>query len=331
MLASTLAARLPTHASYVLAEGEALPLQGARYAGTTHEVIIPGATLSIRVGDPLEEVERGHVDLGEETDPTKTDPVRAAPGARLVPVTWTARPTQNGGGLAKDTEAVEVRLTSGSRTAAVVEGRVPELLSPDGESIRPSTVVSLGGEGGLSDITVEVTYEGVTQVLSVASGEVDAGAAQGLYDEVPRLETGCSQTEDRCRFAAADAAAPWRPRSATFTTSQVALHTHTPELGWAGEGKRWATVSVDAVATPEVENAAGGRRPVARAETPAMTLDGIAPQATSGPSDHRTAVFSVNAEPLPRRLTIRRKLALEGDEAPRQVALTTTVPLTEVE
>lgn len=329
LLASTLAARLPTHASLVLAEGDQLPLQGARYAGTTHEVAVPGATLAIRVGDPLEEVERGHVDLGEETDPTKTDPVRAAPGARLVPVTWTARPAHGGTSSEEETERVEVRLASGSRTADVVEGKVRALLSPDGEEIRPSTVVSLGGEGGLSDITVEVTYEGVTQVLSVASGEVDAGAAKGLYEEVTRLDTGCTQTEDRCRFSVTDPQAPWRPRSATFAASQVTLRTHTPELGWAGEGKQWATVSVSAADISEVENVAGGRRTVARAETPEMTLDGIAPQATSGPSGHRTAVFSVKTDPLPRRLSIRRELALEGEEAPQQVVLTTTTPLSE--
>lgn len=325
VLGSTLGSVLPDDASRVLDEGESLPLQSDLYNGAPHEVALPGHTMTVQVGAPVDEVARDQVDLGEDVDPSLTGPVQAEAGARLVPVSWTSRRTQRVSGGQEDAQPLEITLVADDDEITLPRASV----GGAGTATPPwDRVVAVDHEVEQTDLALEVTYDGATQVLDPATGEVDTGGAEGVDEPTTSIGTGCEDLAEPCHLTARGVG--WRPSSdeGTFTADALRVSAHDEELGWAGTGHRWASVSIRARGTANVENAAGDHRGVDRNGRLEITLDGESTETTSGlgpadPFDSRQgrAVFAVDAASPPKELVLEQELTLEGDASPRTVTV----------
>lgn len=324
-LGATFVVVVPEDSSRVLDEGESLPLQAALYNGAPHEVTVPGATITLQVGEPVDEVARDQVDLGDDVDRSATAPLRPATGLRLVPVSWTVRPTRGSPGQ-EDPDPVELTL--------VADDDETDLDPVDSTRASGARVLAVDQAVGHSDLGLEVTYDGATQVLHPATGEVDAGGAEGVDEPARSIPTGCEDFADQCRFTARGAT--WRPPSneAKLTVGDLRINAHDDDLGWAGPGRRWVSTSIQLSGTADVEDAAGNHRSVERLGRLVATLDGEEPESTSGlgplepfqDAQGRVA-FSVDAESPPEELVLRQQLTLEGDERPRTVTMKKEIDL----
>lgn len=331
-LVSTVVTVLPEDASRVLAAGEMVPLESQLYSGEAHEVLVPGTSLTLRVGEPVEEVAHAVVDLGEDADWSDTDPVRPADGAGLVPVAWSALPTADIPRQAPDTTEVSVTMVAGDERIDIVTGTVEELRQPDEERDPRSRIIAL--EDDLAeDLTVEVEYDGVTQVLDVAAGTVDTGAAEGLYSPATTIGTGCAKVSDWCHLSP-DPDALWQPeaREANFVAGDISTRAYDEELGWAGEDRLWASLYLQDFTTYGVVDASGERREVADKDPLEVTLDGERPEHSSLDTAEDTsggghATFAIDADEQPQELDLRTTLSLEGSERPQRVPLRTTIRL----
>ena len=321
VLVSTLGSVVSDDASRVLDEGESLPLQTHLYNGTPHEVTVPGATLTMRIGEPVEEVARDQVDLGDDIDWSVTGPVKAEAGARLVPVSWTARQSGYVTNEQEDPEPIEITLVADDGEIELPRGSIDGTIAAT-PTIARVLAVDLDVEH--SDLSVEVTYDGATQVLDPATGEVDPGAAEGVGESTTPLRTGCEDGSAPCHLTARG---EWRPSDgASVTADALRLSAYDEDLGWAGPGRRWASAAIRVRSTLGVENATGEFRPVDRLGRITASLDGEPAESTSGlgsaePSDSRRgrAVFAVDAASPPKELVLEQELTLEGDVSPRTV------------
>lgn len=332
-LVSTVVTVLPEDASRVLAAGEMLPLESPLHNGEGHDVLVPGASITLQVGEPVTEVERAVVDLGADADWSNEDPVRPDDGARIVPVTWSVRPAADIPRQGPDTTEVSVTLVAGDERIDLVTGTVEELGQPDEERDPRSRIIALE-EDRAEDLTVEVDYDGVTQVLDVAAGTIDTGAAEGLYSPATTISTGCAEVSDWCHLSP-DPDAPWQPeaREANVVAGAISTSPYDEELGWASEDTLWASLYVQDFTTYDVVNASGARREVADKEALAVTLDGERPEQTvpsrpaSTDSQRARVTFAIDADEPPQELELRTELTLEGSESPRRVPLRTTIRL----
>ena len=316
VLAVTLGITVHDGASVVIDEGDTLTLSSSLHGGSVHELRVPGAHIRLRVGTPVDEVAG---ELVDGATASSDDPVRPAGGAHLVPVSWdveaapdaTVPPHQ-------DTEPTTLRLVHGKDEAELASGSSTELTS-DATS---STLVALDEDTDLDDLTVEVEYDGLTQILSPGSGDIDPGAAAPLYDETRTYNTGCD-VDDGCRLEATGTRPPWRPRAeeAGIATGQVTVHAHDAELGWADGDSSWASVRVDVNAPSLLGNVDGDHRDAHGARGPSITLDRRSPTQTINQGTWRRVTFSIDADSSPETLTIEQALALEGPESPRTMTL----------
>lgn len=336
VLVASLGTITATDSSNQLASGESVPLWSALYNGDVHEVLLPGATLTLQVGRPIDEISASAVDTSQTLGPSELDSddvVHADDGSELVPVTWKLRRS----GLATsdapiDDEPIDLRLVAGDQTVVLAHGTVVTLQSPDGGGHPPSSVVSVTGG---ADLVIEVEMDGATQTLDIASGELDTGRASGLYEETAAIDTGCEQPGS-CELAPTNAASPWRPRNgrAQVTTSSMSRSAYDAELGWAPEGRLWAVVYARASSVTEVVDRDGGFRTTESVGPLAATLDGAAPKRTSGfDADSDTwasqgwAVFSVDVTKPPSTLELTRAIRIDGDDTPQDVELATSLTL----
>lgn len=335
-LLSTLATVVPVDASRVLAAGDMLPLETRLLNGESHDILVPGATVTLQVGAPVTEVARHRVDLGDDADWSDTDPVRPATGVGLVPVTWTARATPDVPRQSPDTTEVSVTLVAGDERIDLVRGTVEDLVrAPDDDNDPPSRILALE-EDVAEDLTVEVEYDGVTQVLDVAEGEVDTGAADGLYAPATTIGTGCSEVVDWCQLSP-EGDTSWRPRTneANFVAGTISTLAYDEHLGWPGEGRLWASLYVQDFTTHDVVDASGGRRDVTDESPLVVTLDGERPErsglgrSASHGSRRGPVTFAIDIDERPHELVLRSQLTLEGSTSPRVVPLRTTIELTE--
>lgn len=338
-LVAALMTALSTGTTHVVAAGDRIPLQGAVHNGQVHEVVVPGATVSLQVGRPVKEVGPSLVELSDvvvdEQRRWSGDPVRAASGTRLVPVTWSVRASTPGSTTGTDSVPIVVRLVAGERSVDLADGTFDQLRVADEQTLLPSSLIAIDEGAALS---VEVEFDGATQTLDVATGELDTGVAQGLYSPAADLDLGCDDYTAWCRLDPADPDAPWRPgrSDATVTTGPLALHSYDAELGWADEGTRWATTTVRTSSVSGVEDRDGGYRPVTGSGRPTVLLDEARPRRTSGLDrvgdvDARfgAVVFAVDADSTPRELTIEQDLTLDGQSSPRTLPLRATIAIDE--
>lgn len=328
--ASNLAADWRADHRHVLAAGDHLPLETQLHNGQAHEVLLPGTAVEVRVGRPVREIDQGLVDLGADRDWSDTAPVRADDGARLVPVSWLAQPVDNAAGQEVGEQEIGIRLVADGRRIDLADGTGREL-ADDATSTGTSTLVAVDAE--VDDLAVEVTFDGVTQRLDVATGELDRGAARGLTTRPRRVDAPCPDSRP-CQLRTD---ADWRPhaRRATLTTGPLAPYAWDDELGWAGEGRHWTAVAVRPSPMSYVVDRAGTPRSVTGVGDLSLRLDGKEPERTEGLEGGETyssarygyAVFAVDDDATPRELSVARTLRLDGATTPTTVRVTGRYPL----
>lgn len=314
--------------------GEKLALQLEPY-GRELTILTPGSEVTFVVGAPVRTIDYALLDVDYD-DPRweERQDLGAPDDGSLVPITWSTRAI---GGFTRedDLNPIELRL--------VVDGEPIELASVvlDGsgatmDAYEPRSVaIAVDGDPKEVELEVEVEYDGVTQSADVASGEVDAGVAQTLYDGNRDFATGCAEVEDQCPLRAADPKSAWRPESATFIASHVTLYPYDATLGWADEGTLWAGVRLHLFGASGVGNAAGDYRVVAGGSAPQVSLDGAEPVRREGLGNSTfdtvgRVVFRVDHDAEPRELTIEQLLAVRGPGSPGDVAARADLELTPI-
>ena len=206
--------------------GEAIP---ARYEdqfedGKKASVRLPLGNLLIRVGEPVTSVSR------EETRELRA--LDAPEGGSFVPITWQYDSWSAGRFdpyVATD-EVPEVDLVS--------HGQEYRLPSPDREQRHGESFYAVV-EGDASDLSMQVTFDGVTQSVDLRSGDRDAGQAAALYevDDSELEQIPCD-------------AEPWFDDQPDVT-AQVACTVIGPAVlpyaggEWAEPGREWVAVTVE--------------------------------------------------------------------------------------
>ena len=319
---------------HVVEAGDGIEMTEGVHSGTMHAVRLPTSTVAVSVGDPVEEVDESVVDLPTSTeDHTDPDaPVRPEDGHLLLPVTWGLEVDSSSVG-AEDTDGltpadedatpVDIALVVDDEEHDLVDERQVQSVINDG---RESLLVPVPEETEAADITVEVTYDGLTQTLSPESGDIEAGAAEPLYDtaEMPVFDTSCASYVCRLR---ADRDSEWQlpPDDAEAEPGQLHLSPHHPELGWADEGKSWAWVNVRLLGPTSFYNEDDDFRFIESLPTLGGTLDGVRAKDVTRNRESRDAdvrlTFPVSAGATPKKLKLTQRNMLEGSERPRTVTL----------
>lgn len=293
------------------AAGDSVPLLAPPY-GRTLTVSLPGTTVTVVVGDPVDRIGSELLVVDDDDDPRAPGPrdLGAPEGGSLVPVSWRA---QRNGGLSSDDDStpITIRLVAGGQP---VELGTVALGSPTAsiDAFEPqNAALAFADDLDAADLTVEVEYDGLTQTADVASGKIDAGVAQSLYDGSLSFTAGCTGYEDGCRLVT-DPDSPLRPAPKQLTTSYVSLYPYDAELGWAAEGTQWAAVRVTVLEVYNyVQNAAGQTWPATIGSSPVVTLDGAEPvrseiEPGSALSTGGRVVFVVDADAEPRELGVEQ-------------------------
>ena len=200
--------------------------------GTTYEVMLPSGRLELVVGPRTSALPGQYVDGS-----SGTDDVQAARGDSLVPVSWRLAPST--GTVPVDVaQPFELTVVAGGERYDLGAEKRGEGDEIEGAIMSRDLVVAVEGDADPEDLAVEVTYDGQTQTVDVESGEIEAGAAAGLY------ETRSFATADRC----GQRAAPSSGLTPTFVGCEVSLVTLTPYrpgLGWVDDAdEAWAVVRV---------------------------------------------------------------------------------------
>jgi hypothetical protein len=304
--------------------GELTTLRTQPY-GRDAAVIVPGSQVDLRVGRPVSSLAFALLDDGPGYGSAGYDqPLLAPEGGVLVPVSFRVRGT-GGFGADEDPRPVEVALVAGEEEVEL-DGSDPDVLD------WTSLAVAVAGDHDVDDLSVEVTYEGLTQRVDVATGEIDAGGATSLYEPRPVQSTGCEDVEDHCDLHAVPES-PVRPDGAGFIAGPVSFSPYSAGLGWAEEGQRWAFVRYQLFGTFNVQNARGRFWFPRDEEAPVFTLDGEKPVRVDDDTDHDLGfygvlTFAVDAEEAPRELVVEQEVLLPPRADVERLPLSTRVELT---
>jgi hypothetical protein len=297
-----------------MSAGEVVPVTGPVY-GLESTIVLPRSEVDVRVGEPVASVPHSdlsgdHEDEREDDDGDHQPPpdLLAAPeGGRLVPVTWRVR-AQGGFGAESDRAPTTLRLVAGDERVELWADTLTDVDDVGDSYTLRSAVVAVPGEPDLTDLAIEVDFDGLVQTLDVATGEIDAGVAQSLYDP-RRFATGCDDVRDDCDFAAASPDQPLRPATFGLTATAVSLYPYDGELGWADEGTLWAATRVQVFGGVAFD--AAGRRYSAPYDGQRTTaeIDGAEPvlnEIATG-RQYGRIVFSVPEDASPAMLLLEQR------------------------
>ncbi len=84
-----------------------------------------------------------------------------------------------------------MRLIAGDTTIPLGSATLPRPGQTSDSPDEGSIVVALSHDVEIDDLSVEVEYDGLTQIVDVASGEIDAGVAQALYVPLTNFDADC--------------------------------------------------------------------------------------------------------------------------------------------
>jgi hypothetical protein len=229
--------------------------------GDSAFVLLPTGRIDLTVGDPTEKL----------TD-ERVGAVRRAPdGGSFLPVSWSHDPFGESGVpigvIGAEPQGAQVTLVAGGTRA--------DLGSPYrvvGESGTADTGVSTmyvavdQAPDDVGDVSFEVTYDGLTQIVSPATGDRDAGAAAPLYDE-PTIGVEAPCTPDGF-------ATPTVQPDVSCVVNAPQRTPYLPSHGWAAEDRTF--VLVTAFSTVDGVEVRGTSHQVDDV-TPRLTLDGADP------------------------------------------------------
>ncbi|HEY9563323.1 MAG TPA: hypothetical protein VIR30_06085 [Nocardioides sp.] len=193
--------------------------------GKTARVMLPGdRALDITVGKPERDIERGDQN-GYPIDDEKTER-----GNRIVPVSWRVV----NGNRAESLLPRVTLVSDGRRYALPVTEEGEHTLA----GARNWFVVV---EGKARELSVEVEYDGLVQVMDVEKQEIDAGVAAPLY-ESPGVAGLLS--ERACTFEGPDGGGETN-EGFSCEIENVLVTPYLPALGWVEEeGSTWIVLDV---------------------------------------------------------------------------------------
>jgi hypothetical protein len=294
--------------------GDVVPARLAdQFEGGNHAMVaVPTGTLRIWADQATDTVKR--------TDTRQLEALEAPDGATLVPITWkflddfaAARP------FLKSDEAPEIDL--------VTDGDSYRLPSPD-EDQHEGESFYVAVDGDAKQVTLKVTFDGVSQTVDLRTGRRVEGRAAGLYDlDADKQRPQDCGTEDWSHPATA------LPDYTCDLTTRLLLPYAAGR--WAPEGRQYLAVEVrTSLASWAVATTGGGAFYVGSGsrldarldgEKPVRALDAVnvkcpAPPALTCDTD-RLFVFEVHGTPGPLEVEQSYRLALSrkfGDTRPAQ-------------
>lgn len=295
----------------VLDVGTTRPMAATVY-GQEHTVRLPQWDVIVNVATPARTL--AHELFDDATGESQND-VRAPDGGSLVPVTWHLAPSKAAG--FENSEPIDLRLVSDTDSIELASLR-PGRMAPEEFLVEHQVVAALDGDLHLDDLRIEVDYDGITQVLHVEAGDIDADRAQPLYETDRFLLTGCGKVEDGCHWTATSATNGIEPLLGAFIVEPVTLTAWDEELGWAKQGSLWATMQLRAYA-PHAGTTSGDVVPSRKLSAPKITLEGERPARRAGltggdSSSTGTVVFAVPVDQAPGRLVVRTVMTLDDGQ-----------------
>lgn len=266
--------------------------------GERTAVVTPAGRLSVSFADPVTSLEKD-----QTTDLT----ARSAPeGGSFVPVVWSFDNDKIFGEITRlfgDRKPLEVDLVAGDKHYS--------LTPPDSGPGRKAEYVAVKGKG--EDVSLEVTYDGLTQTLDAETGKLDKGVAAPLYD-LPKTKIKIKDCPTKEWF---DQPLIYQQYECRFTTAIPSPYVVNK---WAKKGHTWLAVTVATnlalYATGELDAAIASYDVVGNKEL--STIDGKKPLGTLNERVNEgqasgTLVFDISGE-LPKKMQILReyKLNLNG-------------------
>jgi len=253
----------------------------------THEaeVRLPIGVVRLASGAPRDEIAARRVGRGGDGT------VEAADDAAIVGVSWSFQPSLGYDDLLTHPAAFSLAVTAGGESTDLGEQDV-DLHDAVESGLLPeqSLIAVVAGDG--DDLGFAVTYEGRTQHVDMASGEVDAGAAAALYPDGPQTYG----TREDCdpRSAADPEQVRYVSRADGFLhcrVEQLVRTPYLPDLGWAEAGRVWQVVELT-VTTPRRVRwlLTGARYRVDRGPVTVTLGSGEAVRAPRSPGDGRATV-----------------------------------------
>ncbi|NYJ03555.1 hypothetical protein HNR19_004253 [Nocardioides thalensis] len=212
------------------------------------EVRIPTAVLEVTIGEPVERLPRGS--RGGDRSSEDGGELHAPDGSVFVPIEWggrttagTALATAYGASEEDPAQAFEALAAEGAAVVLRVgqeETELGEVTTESSEWGQPGAFVV--ADEDLAEATWEVTFDGVTQRVSLETGELEMGVAEGLYSTPELARAGrrtVGEVDLPTRFAR-------RPGVLRPTLAHARPHTAAwlPDRGWVREpGQAWVIVS----------------------------------------------------------------------------------------
>jgi hypothetical protein len=209
----------PGTGAAVVPAAESLPIEGDEV-----EVVLPSGQFVFTVTDSRDKLSEGDAADGETHE--------APDGRHYVGLRWVWEGMAGRAfslvnhDLPPQVAEVSVRTGDDERTVFELDtqhgspgGRAWVLVSDDAEPV------------------LEVTYDGHTQTVDLASGEVDAGVAEGFYD-IATYDVDCP---DQGPGTEGEGLA-WRIEC---TVGEVVAVPYVADLGWADAGQTWLVVSLE--------------------------------------------------------------------------------------
>ena len=213
--------------------------EGRLPAGT---VQLPAGRLQVEASAPLREVPDSTPAVVEQQE----EPGRVRGFGRWVGVEWRfgtpPDPDRFWDPAVRQPKQFQVALVADGtrRDLAAGETADPDPIRNRGYLPHKALWVALPGEPGA--LTLEVTYDGLTQTLDLRTGRVDAGAAAPLYRKEAWTAASRPCTDGKVTIRAPGFAADEDDVEVLCTLTEVALAApYLPGKGWARPGRTWVT------------------------------------------------------------------------------------------
>ncbi len=285
------------------------------------DVRLPHGSLTFTVGRPLDSLPHGLAlaDRGELDD----GDLHAPRGHEFVVLEW--RPTVSrlaqglegtpGAGAPED-DAVEIALRAGDVRAELdTDGEDRQDVGWSGH--RGGAAVALDGDD-VDDAVLEVTFDGLTQTVSLADGSVDAGAAAPLYGWDP---VATSYARPGCGGSVT--LPPGFETDDVVCQAEPVVSPWLPDEGWAEGGGTWTLVDVTTVVIDRLVREGDDDSPwsaevVAHAEdvdgaAPLAPLRLVLPEDSETYGTEGTGVLVFPSPARPETLTMTQELRLTRD------------------
>lgn len=195
--------------------------------GRSVAIRLPVGELTVTIGSPRDEP----IDARDAADAEEHEPPS---GGAFIPVQWdfdTFADIPGSAVINRDPLEAQASLRLGDE---VVELPTPYVVQGIGIASPPVQVFYVPSEDADPDLSLEVTYDGLTQVADVSTGEVAESAATSLYGDpvtAPRVPCGPLAFT---RYPGLRAAATCR--------ASVERVPYLPGEGWAEEGTSYPVV-----------------------------------------------------------------------------------------